>query len=258
MTWRTYRMFSLRIQRESIRNMAKCYLASLIMHLGLLALILAFTMNRVESPPPVSIDFTLSTCPVSDRPREKAKQLAVSQQPVTAQPPAPLQQEQARAEPQPIPAVIRNAAPEPSAPTAPTPSAPPGGNAVTENITSPSSSTLPSSTVTYQGAAESREEVMTPAKARQRYLKEHFTYIRDLIIKRLTYPQMARRMGWSGRVVLAFVVAEDGTVRSIHVKESSGYTLLDNSAVQTIKNVAPFPRPPVAAEIVMPVLFRLQ
>jgi len=241
-----------------MRDQVKCYLASLVMHLGLLALILAFTMNRVESPPPVSIDFTLSTCPVSDRPQEKPKQQAVAQQPVTAQPSVPLQQEQARPEPRPVPAIIRNAAPEPSAPTAPTPSAPPGGKAVTENITSLSSSTPPPSTVTYQGAAQSREEGVTPARAQQRYLKEHFTYIRDLIIQHLTYPRLAQRMGWSGRVVLAFVVVEDGTVRSIHVKESSGYPALDNSAVQTIKNVAPFPRPPVAAEIVMPVLFRLQ
>ncbi|MGE0917407.1 energy transducer TonB [Trichlorobacter lovleyi] len=74
----------------------------------------------------------------------------------------------------------------------------------------------------------------------------------------LTYPQLARRRGWSGRVVLAFVVAEDGSVRSIHVKEGSGHTLLDNSAVETVKGVAPFPKPPVAAEIIMPVVFRLE
>jgi protein TonB len=55
-----------------------------------------------------------------------------------------------------------------------------------------------------------------------------------------------------------FVVAEDGTVRSIQVRESSGYSALDNSAMETVKRVAPFPRPPVAAEIVMPVQFQLQ
>jgi len=83
-------------------------------------------------------------------------------------------------------------------------------------------------------------------------------HIRDLIIKHLTYPQIARRMEWSGRVVLAFVVAADGSVRSVHIKESSGYPALDNSAMETVKSVAPFPKPPAAAEIVMPVQFRLQ
>lgn len=99
---------------------------------------------------------------------------------------------------------------------------------------------------------------MTTDKAQQRYLKEHFTDIRDLIVKRLSYPLIARRMGWSGRVVLAFIVAEDGSVRSIQVKESSGYPALDNSAMETVKSVAPFPRPPAAAEIVMPVQFQLR
>lgn len=95
-------------------------------------------------------------------------------------------------------------------------------------------------------------------QVRRKYLKEHFSYIRDLIVKRLDYPPVARRMEWSGKVVVAFVVAESGDVRSVHVKESSGYPLLDHSAVDTVKRVAPFPRPPVAAEIVMPVQFRLE
>lgn len=94
-------------------------------------------------------------------------------------------------------------------------------------------------------------------KARSRYQQEHFGYIRDLIMQQLTYPQLARRRGWSGRVVLAFVVAEDGNVRSIKVKESSGYSVLDTSAVETVKNVAPFPKPPLLAEITIPVVFRL-
>lgn len=107
-------------------------------------------------------------------------------------------------------------------------------------------------------SAASSEGAATQAKTQQRYVNAHFTYIRDLIMSHLTYPQLARRRGWSGRVVLGFVVAEDGSVRSIHVKEGSGYTLLDNSAVETVKGVAPFPKPPVAAEITMPVVFRLE
>jgi protein TonB len=102
------------------------------------------------------------------------------------------------------------------------------------------------------------EGEITQEKARQKYLKEHFTYIRDLVIKRLSYPAVARRMGWNGRVVLAFVVAEDGTILSLQIRNSSGYQVLDTCAVDTVKSIAPFPRPPVAAEIVIPVHFRLQ
>lgn len=101
------------------------------------------------------------------------------------------------------------------------------------------------------------ETTVAAGQPQQRYRAQHFGYIRDLIMNHLVYPQLARRRGWSGRVVLSFVVAEDGTVRSIQVKESSGHTLLDSSAMETVKSAAPFPKPPVAAEITMPVVFRL-
>lgn len=97
----------------------------------------------------------------------------------------------------------------------------------------------------------------SPEKARQRYIKEHFSYIRDIITKNISYPYMARKMGWSGRVTVSFIIAENGSVKDIRIVESSGYDLLDKNAVDTVRKVSPFPRPPVTAEIVVPVVYRL-
>lgn len=97
-----------------------------------------------------------------------------------------------------------------------------------------------------------------PGNERQRYLAEHFNYIRDLVRKHLVYPAMAQKMGWSGKAVVAFIVMENGTASNIRLVESSGIPLLDRSALATIKRAAPFPRPPARAEIVLPVLFKLQ
>lgn len=108
-----------------------------------------------------------------------------------------------------------------------------------------------------QHAAPAAEERPTPEKAQQRYLKEHFSYIRDLITRRLAYPPMARKMRWSGKVVVAFVIAEDGTVHNLRVVDSSGFPVLDRSAAETVINVAPFPKPPVRAEITLPINFRM-
>ena len=105
-----------------------------------------------------------------------------------------------------------------------------------------------------QPPAESRP---SPEKAQQRYLKEHFLYIRDMITQRLVYPPMARKMNWSGKVVVAFTVAEDGSVHGIRVAESSGFPILDRNAMETVRNTAPFPKPPVRAEIVVPINFRM-
>jgi protein TonB len=97
----------------------------------------------------------------------------------------------------------------------------------------------------------------TPEKAKQRYLTEHFMYIRDLVMKSLVYPHQARKMGWSGKVTVSFLVCEDGSAREVKVVESSGHPMLDRCAIETIRKVAPFPKPPLQAEIVIPVLFKL-
>lgn len=94
-------------------------------------------------------------------------------------------------------------------------------------------------------------------KAQQQYLKEHFRYISDLIAKRLVYPPMARRMNWSGRVAVSFTIAEDGTVHGLKVVRSSGHSMLDKSALETVRSAAPFPRPPVRSEIEVPINFSL-
>ncbi len=91
----------------------------------------------------------------------------------------------------------------------------------------------------------------------QRYRKEHFIYIRELITKHLVYPPLARKMNWSGKVVVSFTVAEDGSANKIRVTETSGFPILDKSALDTIRKVAPFPKPPVRAEIVVPINFKM-
>lgn len=90
------------------------------------------------------------------------------------------------------------------------------------------------------------------------YNRAHFEYLRREIHQRLIYPEVAREMGWEGRVLLTFVVAEDGSVREIAVTESSGIALLDKSAVTTVHRAAPLPRPPCDVRVVMPIAYVLQ
>ncbi|MCB4791538.1 MAG: energy transducer TonB [Elusimicrobia bacterium] len=94
-------------------------------------------------------------------------------------------------------------------------------------------------------------------QARTHYLKEQFTYIRDMIHRKMTYPQIARKMGWSGQVTISFVVEEDGTVTNIKIVSSSGFDILDRNGVNAIKSCSPYPKPPVRAEFVMPITYNL-
>lgn len=90
------------------------------------------------------------------------------------------------------------------------------------------------------------------------YIKESFSYIRDSVQKMASYPRMARKMGWEGKVLISFIVGADGTVRDIKIVQSSGRELLDQSTVEAVKKASPFPKPPVEAKLVVPVVYRLE
>ena len=97
----------------------------------------------------------------------------------------------------------------------------------------------------------------SPLLKKERYLKEHFNYIKDSVQKEISYPRIARKMGWQGRVLISFVVCRDGSVRDIRIVESSGFNALDKNAVEVIQKNAPFPIPPVSAELIIPVIYKL-
>lgn len=50
------------------------------------------------------------------------------------------------------------------------------------------------------------------------------------------YPMVARRNGLQGRVILNVEVLADGMCGKINIHKSSGYAMLDNAALQTVRN----------------------
>jgi periplasmic protein TonB len=94
-------------------------------------------------------------------------------------------------------------------------------------------------------------------RTQTRYLRAHFAYIRDKILRNISYPAIARRSGWQGRVILSFVITLDGSIKEAKVIQGSGFEVLDKNAVETVKNTAPFPKPPIEAQLVIPIIFRL-
>ena len=92
----------------------------------------------------------------------------------------------------------------------------------------------------------------------ERYMREHFAYIRDLVRKKLKYPRAAISMGLAGKVGVSFTVLENGELADLEVSRSSGARILDIDAVETVMRAAPFPPPPVMARIVIPVEYILE
>lgn len=95
-------------------------------------------------------------------------------------------------------------------------------------------------------------------EARAEWVAHRFDEVRTRVQRALEYPPMARRMGWTGRVVISLRVRLDGSVADVAVIESSGRRLLDQGAVDAVLRAAPFPPPPVEADLKVPVTFVLE
>jgi len=84
-----------------------------------------------------------------------------------------------------------------------------------------------------------------------------FAWVRDAIQNAIAYPAAARRMGWEGKVVVAFHLLPDGSVRDVRVVQGSGHAALDRGAIDAVRNASPFLRSRVEAEVITPVVYRL-
>jgi len=77
--------------------------------------------------------------------------------------------------------------------------------------------------------------------SQQNSLFFYFSLIREKIEQNKIYPEVARKKGITGKVKLNFSILSNGDIREIKILSSSGNDILDNSAIETIKRIIPFP-----------------
>lgn len=96
---------------------------------------------------------------------------------------------------------------------------------------------IESPTQNYPETAEVGEiNATTPGKLSQYYME-----IRSKVANQQVYPRIARMQGLSGRVLVIFELAKNGNIVEAKVQSSSGYEILDRSAVEAVKSAQPFP-----------------
>ncbi|MGE4547372.1 MAG: energy transducer TonB [Desulfurella sp.] len=100
------------------------------------------------------------------------------------------------------------------------------------------------------------EDIVQTQNATQSISKADYAFLRKLIEKHLTYPYLARRNGYEGTVVVSFIL-EDSSLKNISIVKSSGYSILDKSAIDAIKKIAPLVNIHKDVKIVIPINFRL-
>ena len=95
-------------------------------------------------------------------------------------------------------------------------------------------------------------------KIKEKFLLKKLFLISKIIQNNITYPYIARKMGWEGRVIVSFILTKEGKINFLTVEKSSGYDVLDKNAIKTIKKVSKyFPLPPHDVKIRIPISYKL-
>ena len=85
-----------------------------------------------------------------------------------------------------------------------------------------------------------------------------YNYIRHAVMKNIGYPERARRMGFEGKTLLSFMVLENGTTSQIKVEKSSGYRLLDDSAIEGVARTVISQKVTYRVVVRLPITYRLR
>ena len=215
-------------------------------------------IRAILSSPPAGADGTHQT-----EPHQPAKPPAEATTPPAGRARATPRQ----ARPAPAPAPTWSVEPEPPAlpadpatpPAAKPPeprSGPPARAASASRQPAPTASGTPADTRPGAGEAEPSPDA---ERARHNYL---LGQLQDQLSRYLSYPLRARRRGWEGEVLLGLRLAADGRLSDIHLLRSSGYPVLDRSALRALHQLErlrlPGDAPPLQpTRLTLPVIYRL-
>ena len=111
-------------------------------------------------------------------------------------------------------------------------------------------------------AAKENQSQTAVTKKKNSISKAHVV---SIIYKQLnnhfTYPKIAQKRNWQGQVIISFRLNRDGNIQNIKIMHSSGYGILDQAAVASLKKVGQLPQITTllnsGMEIQMPIIYQL-
>jgi len=195
--------------------------ATVLLHVILACLFMLGLMEHTITPPdapPVLVELMQSQPTPKTIEQPVAKPIPVPPRPQPVAAPAPTPQPQPLPSKVTTPTEVAQAAPVApvSAPTAPTPPAP------TRVEEPPAPTRVEAPPAPAPVTAPSRTDVSIPASYSASNQKP-------------IYPNMSKRLGEQGTVVLRVLVKADGSAGEVEVKSSSSYPRLDQAAIDAVK-----------------------
>jgi protein TonB len=216
-------------------------LTALALELGLIAAVAWWASRPAPSPPPPQpVEIVL------EAPKPAQKTVA----PPTPKPPQPKpvvkpQPKPVVHKPQPKP-VVHQAQPKPAAEPPPQPQPEPQPTPNVQTPPAPAADTKPAMPVAAPTPPAPSQPPAPPAPDLASIKASFEAELRSAIQAAVRYPQAARMMQLTGKTLVGFDF-RDGTVSQIRVLQSSGADLLDQAALDAVRN-APYPPTPKALQ----------
>lgn len=182
--------------------------------------LLPFAEPKAEPVKPLAPAPSLAMPDVKPKPREESKPREVIPEP------KPLQRVE-------VPEKVKKPKPKPAAPKV--------VPAVKETA-EPAADDAPSAvgaTTTPVGSPQGQPT--SAAAGTEDAVKLFLAQVRQRIDRYKHYPYAARRRQVEGRVTVRFMIRPDGTIDGLEVVKRSSSTLLDEAALQAVRDAAPFP-----------------
>lgn len=86
-----------------------------------------------------------------------------------------------------------------------------------------------------------KPQINVSTTERKNILQDYLNGIKQKIESKKKYPEAARNAGIEGRSGIQMTITKDGQIEDLRIYESSGSDILDNSALQSVRDALPFP-----------------
>ncbi|WP_203299040.1 energy transducer TonB [Marinobacter sediminum] len=190
---------------------------------------------------------------ISLAPQQEPQPEPTPEQPSEPEPqpkPEPVPEPEPEPEPEPVPETVPKPEPEPN--TKPEPAA----------ETSPREPSATTATDVAESTEPKNQQVQLEAGSSAR-IDEYLKQLSRHLSQHYQYPRRARRLGQEGTPVVVFRFDREGKLLELHLKTGSGHPLLDDAALEMLRDAAPLPAVPArmngqSFSYALPVRFRLR
>jgi TonB family protein len=94
---------------------------------------------------------------------------------------------------------------------------------------------------------EPPKETEVASEVIDQIMNDFYTKVGRQIAFAKIYPDFARKRGYQGKILVAFKINRDGKISNLSVSKSSGYKILDEAALDAVKEAGPYP--PIPEEL---------